>query len=240
MKTILITGSSRGIGKAIAILAHKQGYKVIVHGKTDSAELQQLHKELAGSLKIFFDIADKVATQKAIADLGGIDVLVNNAGMGRSGMKDVGDIEDENALKEYTTNVLGTLHCIQAILPQMLERKSGVIINVASVRGHFELVSMSSLTYGLSKAGVIGLTKALAKTYPSIRINSVSPGFVATDMLADWPEEKLAKAKEATLNGRLAKPEEVASTVLFLASDGAGYITGADYLVDGGYSIKGK
>lgn len=240
MKTILITGSSRGIGKATALLASKQGYKVIVHGKTDTPELEQVHQEIEGSLKTFFDIADKQATHEAIAKLGHIDVLVNNAGSGRSGVKDVSDIDDENALKEYKINVLGTIHCIQAVVPSMLESGSGSIVNVASIRGHANLTSISSITYGLAKAGVIGLTKALAKTYPKLKINSVSPGFVRTDMLANWPEEKINKVKESVIADRLAEPEEVASMILFLASDEASFITGADFLVDGGYTIKDK
>ncbi len=240
MKTILITGSSRGIGKAIAKLAAERGYKVIVHGRTDSEELNQAHKETQGSVKTIFDISDKQATQGAVAKLGHIDVLVNNAGIGQGGIKDVADVDDENALAEYRVNVLGTLHAIQAVVPSMLEHGSGSIVNIASIRGHSDLTSMNTLTYSISKAGVIGLTKALAKTYPKLRINSVSPGFTATEMLENWSEEKLAKVKASVIVNRLAQPEEIANMILFLASDEASYITGTDFLVDGGYSIKDK
>jgi NAD(P)-dependent dehydrogenase (short-subunit alcohol dehydrogenase family) len=240
MKTILITGSSRGIGKAAATLAAERGYNVIVHGRTDSEELEQTHQAIQGSVKTFFDIADQLSTHEAIAKLGHIDILVNNAGIGKGGMKDAADVDDEDALRDYKVNVLGTLHCIQAVVPSMLKNGSGSIVNVASIKGHANLTAMSSLTYGLSKAGVIALTKALAKTYPTLRINSVSPGFVATDMLADWPKEKIAQTNESIIAGRFAQPEEIANMILFLASNEASYVTGTDFLVDGGYMIKGK
>ena len=243
-KTILITGSSRGIGAATARLAHKQGYEVIVHGRTISAELRAIHDELAGSIPTHFDIADKAETHKAIAALieqvGTIDVLVNNAGMGYAGITDISEIDDEKATQEYRVNVLGTLHCIQAVLPAMLKQKSGVVVSISSIKGQPNLATMSSLTYAASKAGVISLTKALAKAYPKIRFNSVSPGYVKTDMAASWNEETFDRINSGTILGRIAKPEEIAPLVLFLASGEASCITGIDILADGGYAIKGK
>lgn len=245
-KVALVTGSSRGIGKAIAQLAHKQGYKVIVHGRTDSEALRKTNEELDGSLKAVFDVADKQATHdsitKLLEEVGTIDVLVNNAGVARNFLKDVADMEDDKALEEYRTNVLGTLHCIQAVLPKMLEQKSGSVINIASIKGHYNLATMSTLTFATTKAGIISLTKALAKSYgdKGVRFNSVSPGYVETDQVNDWNEETFNRINNGTILGRIAKPEEVGPLVLFLASDEARYITGADYLLDGGYSIKGK
>lgn len=240
MKTILITGSSRGIGKAIAKQAAADGYQVIVHGRTDSEELRKIHEELEGSIKVFFDVADKNATIEAVAKLGDIDVLVNNAGIARNFMSDVQDMSDEKAIEEYKVNVLGTLHCIQAVLPGMQKQKSGTVINISSIKGQYNLATLSTLTFAATKAGIISITKALAKAYDGVRFCSVSPGYIETDQVNDWNEETFKRINEGTILGRIGKPEEVAGMVLFLASDSASYATGSDFLVDGGYSIKGK
>lgn len=240
MKTILITGSSRGIGKAVAKLAVEKGYKVIVHGSTDSEALNKTHKEIRGSVKTFFDVSDRQSVNDAIEKLGPIDVLINNAGIGRAGIKDVGEINDENALKEYSVNVLGTLHCIQAVVPGMIKRGGGSVVNVSSLKGHYHLTSLSSLTYGTTKAGVIALTQALAKAYPQVRFNSVSPGYVQTDMAKLWSAETFERINKGTIVARIAQPSEIAKTILFLASEDASYITGIDILADGGYNLKDK
>jgi 3-oxoacyl-[acyl-carrier protein] reductase len=240
MKTILVTGSSRGIGKAIATLANKQGYNVIIHGKTDSAELSATQQELTGSTKVFFDIADKAATLEAIAKLGPIDVLVNNAGIARNFLSDVAAMDDAKALEEYQTNVLGTLHCIQAVLPNMVKQGSGSVISIASIKGQYNLATLSTLTFAATKAGIISITKALAKAYPTVRFNTVSPGYIETDQVNDWNEETFNRINNGTILGRIGKPAEVAGLVMFLASDEASYITGSDFLADGGYAIKGK
>jgi 3-oxoacyl-[acyl-carrier protein] reductase len=239
MKTILITGSSRGIGKATAKLAAQEGYKVIVHGRSDSEELNKTHQEIEGSVKTFFDVADKQQVEHAIKELGHIDVLINNAGMSHRAT-DLRDVKDEEALEEYRVNVLGTLHCIQAVLPGMQGTGAGSIVSISSIKGHPNFGTMSTLTYAPAKAGVISLTKALAKSYPKIRFNSVSPGYVETDQVNDWNQETFERINNGTIMGRMAQPEEVANVIIFLASDKASYITGADFLVDGGYSIKGK
>lgn len=240
MKKILITGSSRGIGKSIAKLAARQGYKVVVHGRTDSKQLQDTHKEIEGSTKVFFDISDKNDTHRVINEIKDIDILINNAGVARNFLSNVQDVDDERAIEEYRTNVLGTLHCIQAVLPYMEEKKSGVVINISSIKGHSNLATLSTLTFAATKAGIISITKALSKSYPSIRFCSVSPGYVETDQVNDWNEETFKRINDGTILGRIGRPEEVASMVMMLASDEASYATGADYLVDGGYSIKGK
>ncbi len=239
-KTILVTGSSRGIGLAIAQLAHSKGYKVIVHGKSDSEELQKVHKELEGSQKVVFDVSVKQAVFTALAPLGIINVLVNNAGVARNFVADISEVDDEKALEEYKVNVLGTLHCIQAVLPGMITAGSGSVVNISSIKGASNLATMSTLTFGPTKAGVISLTKALAKSYPSVRFNVVEPGYVETDQVKDWNAQTFYSINNGTILGRIAKPEEIAPLVLFLASDEASYITGAEFLADGGYSIKGK
>jgi 3-oxoacyl-[acyl-carrier protein] reductase len=244
MKTILVTGSSRGIGKAIAELAHTQGYKVIVYGKSDSDALNQTHKQLEGSHKVVFDVADKIAVktemEKLIKEVGSVDVLVNNAGVARNFLKDLREVDDVKAVEEFSTNVLGTLHCIQAVLPGMLEKGSGSVINIASIKGHPNLSTLSTLTFATTKAGIISLTKSLAKAYPTVRFNSVSPGYIETDQVNDWNEETFKRIADGTIMGRIGKTEEVAPLVMLLASDESSYITGTDFLLDGGYSIKGK
>jgi 3-oxoacyl-[acyl-carrier protein] reductase len=122
----------------------------------------------------------------------------------------------------------------------MLESGGGSVVNVSSLKGHYNLTTLSSLTYGTAKAGLIALTQALAKAYPQVRFNSISPGYVETDMAKDWPPETFDRIKEQTLAARISQPQEIAEAILFLASDAASYITGTDLLADGGYAIKGK
>ncbi len=244
--TILITGSSRGIGRAIAELAHKKGYKVIVHGKTDSKELNDVHRQLNGSIKTSFDITNKNETEKAVATLlkevGSVDVLVNNAGIGVNFISDISESDDEKALAEYQVNVLGTLRVTKLLLPKMLEKGNGSVVNIASFKGIYNMSTMSSLTYGPSKAAVIAMTKALAKTYSpkGVRFNAVMPGYIRTDVSEDWPEETWDRINSGILLGRIGEPKEVAELVMFLASDKASYITGSEILIDGGYTLKGK
>ena len=241
MKTILITGSSRGIGKAIAELAHEQGYDVIVHGRTDSSKLNDIHAKLKGSRKVFFDVADSDAVTSAIQGLE-IDILVNNAGVAKNFLQDLNDLDNEKALTEYKTNVLGTLNVTKAAMPYMLEAKSGSVINIASIKGRSNLSTLSTLTFGGTKSAIISLTKSLAKVYSSkgVRFNVVSPGYIETDQVADWNEETFKRINEGTVLGRMGSPKEVAEVVMFLASDKASYVVGSEWLVDGVYEIKGK
>lgn len=245
-RIILITGSSRGIGKAIAELAHKKGYKVVVHGKTDSKELREIHKKLKGSIKTFFDVSDKKATHSAIGKLikkvGSIDVLVNNAGIALNFQKDIKDVDDDKAIEEYKINILGAIHCIQSVLPSMLKRKRGSVINISSIKGVTALSTLSTLTFASTKAGLVAITKALAKAYSDkgVRFNVVQPGYVETDQVKLWSEQTFKRINEGTILGRMAKPEEIAPLVLYLASDESSYMTGSEILIDGGLAIKEK
>ncbi|MCA9381481.1 SDR family oxidoreductase [Candidatus Dojkabacteria bacterium] len=245
-KTILITGSSRGIGKAVATLAYTEGYKVIIHGKTESKALLQTESELKDVEKLVFDITDKKATEKAISQWikqnGTIDILINNAGVAKNFLSNIDEVEDSKAIEEYSTNILGTIHCIQAVISSMLKAKSGNIINIASIKGHPQLSTLSTLTYATTKAGVISLTKSLAKYYAEygIRVNSISPGYIETDQVNDWKKSTFEKIRTGTLIGRIGQPEEIAEIVMFLASERSSYMTGEDILVDGGYKLKGK
>ena len=245
-KTILVTGSSRGIGREIARLAYKRGYKVIIHGKTATDNLLSLHKELKGSVKVFFDVANKRATQNTLAKLirsiGPIDVLVNNAGIAKNFIKDISTVDDDLALEEYKTNVLGSIHCIQAVLPAMLDQRRGSVINISSTKGYTQLATISTFTYAPTKSAVISITMSLAKKYSplGVRFNVVAPGYVETDQVNDWNQETFNRINQGTLLGRMAKPAEIAPVVLFLASEESSYMTGSEILVDGGYMLGGK
>lgn len=245
-KIILITGSSRGIGRTIAEEAYKDGYKVIIHGKTDSKELQEIYKKLPGSIKIFFDVGNKkdasAAIENVICKTGRIDVLIDNAGVARNFIKDISEVNEDMAIEEWRTNVLGPIHCMQAIIPQMLKRSTGSIVNVGSMKGHPNLATMSTFTYAQTKSAIISMTKSLAKTYSprGIRINSVSPGYTETDQVKLWNKDTFRRINKGTLMGRIGATKEIADLVLFLASDKASYITGSDFLVDGGYELAGK
>ncbi|MBL8121797.1 SDR family oxidoreductase [Candidatus Saccharibacteria bacterium] len=245
-KVILITGSSRGLGKAIAILAYRQSYRVILHGSTDSDHLDALQKQLPGSMKVVFDVTDKQQTyeeiQKVLKQVGAIDVLVNNAGIILNKVKHIEDVDDEMAWQEWKVNVLGPIHCIQAVLPTMLTAGKGNVINMASIKAYPNFSTLSSFTYGHTKAAILQMTKALAKEYSpkGIRFNAIAPGYVITDMSKQWTNEAKKRINNGILLDRLANPDEIAPFVMFLASDDSAYITGSDFVIDGGYSIKGK
>lgn len=245
-KTILVTGSSRGIGRAIALEAHNKGYKVIIHASSESKELDGLHKNLSGSIKTVFDVKNKKDTheaiQKVLVSIPTIDVLINNAGIALNHAAEIYDVTDKKALEEWRVNVLGPIHCIQAVLPGMIKNKKGSIITIASIKGHPNYATLSSFTYGQTKAAVLNMTKSLAKTYSpqGVRFNSVSPGYVLTDISKSWTKETWGRVNSGILLDRISQPTEVASLVLYLASDEASYITGSDFVVDGGYRLKGK
>lgn len=243
---ILITGSSRGIGKATALQAAKNGYQVILHGKTISKELKRIQAEIPQSLMVCFDVSNKLETQEQFRlikqKIGRIDALVNNAGWFGNKCSSLEDIDDAIAIEEFRINVLGTIHCCQETIPMMIQQGGGSIVNISSIKGFPNLSTFTSFTYGATKAGVISITKSLAKKYSEheIRINTVLPGYIETDQVKNWGEESYARIKNGILLNRIGKPEEVASLVMFLLSSEASYITGSEFFIDGGYSLKGK
>jgi 3-oxoacyl-[acyl-carrier protein] reductase len=232
-KTILITGSSRGIGAETARLAKKYGANVILHGKSESYPLKSLAKEL-NSKYIFCDVGNEKAVYEKIKEVGPIDVLVNNAGINPS--KTFMDLAIDDWKDIFDTNVFGVVNFSKAIIPSMLERKQGKIINITSVKGYNYVEGKPA--YAAAKAGVMRMTTSMAEEFaPYININSVAPGFTQTEMTAASMSPKIQSQIDSIPMKRMAKPEEIADAILFLASEKADYITGQTLAVDGGFSI---
>ena len=239
----LVTGGSRGIGRAIAMKLAQDGCDVAIlyAGRREAADETVALLEQAGSraLAIQCNVADGAAAEAAVkeveAQLGPIAVLVNNAGIVRDGLAMRMSSEDFRAVLDV--NLTGAFHMIRACLPQFVRRRSGRIINITSVSGM--MGNPGQANYASSKAGLIGLTKTIAREVASrgVTVNAVAPGFIETDMTASMNESALQKGLSAVPMGRIGKPEDVANAVCFLAGDGAGYITGCVLKVDGGMYI---
>ena len=239
-KTALVTGASRGIGRAVALRLAEEGARVAINyaGNVKAAEEVKASIEAAGGTAILCqaDIADSAAVEAMIADVvkefGAIDILVNNAGITRDTL--LMRMKDEDFAKVLDTNLKGVFYCTKAVAKLMMKKRAGRIINMASVVG---LVGNAGQTnYAAAKAGVIGFSKSAAKELASrgITVNVVAPGFIGTDMTAGLPESVKEKMLTDIPLGRMGEPEDVASAVLFLASDQASYITGQVVNVDGG------
>ena len=242
-KVALVTGGSRGIGRAIAELFAAQGAKVAINyaGNVKAAEETKAAIEAAGgeALLVQANVADADAVEKMVQTVtdafGTIDILVNNAGITRDGLLMRMKEDDFDAV--INTNLKGVFHCTKTVAKLMMKKRSGHIINMASVVG---LIGNAGQTnYAAAKAGVIGFTKSAAKELAArgITVNAIAPGFIETDMTASLPD----KVKEATLAGipmkKLGKPEQVATAALFLATDCSSYITGQVIHVDGGMAM---
>lgn len=243
MKTVLITGASGGIGSAAARLFVQSGYAAVLHYHRSRDAAEALARELSAAggcvLPVQADVSDSASAaalfDTAERELGHIDVLINNAGISRTGLMTDCTDDDWNAL--IGTMLSGTFYCCRRVLPGMLHRHSGVILNVASIWG---LVGAScEVAYSAAKAGVIGLTKALAQEVApnGIRVNAVAPGVIDTSMNDHLSsDEKEALIREIPL-GRMGTPEEVAQLLLFLAGDGGAYLTGQVISQNGGFVI---
>lgn len=240
MKTALVTGASRGIGAAIAIELARAGYAVAVNYATnrDAAEsvIEKISKNggVAKGYKADISNAGEVARlfEDVSAELGEIEVLVNNAGVAHIGL--LQDMTDSEIERLVGVDLLGAIYCSKEAVKRMVKLHKGVIINISSMWG--EVGASCEAVYSTCKAGVIGLTKALAKEVgPSgIRVNCVSPGVIATDMNAELDDGTMQSLCEETPLLRIGSASDVASTVAFLASDDASFITGQVLSVNGG------
>lgn len=244
-KVALITGSSRGIGKAIAIEFAKEGAKVVVNyaESKDKADVVvgEIKKIGSDAVNIKCDVSDEKQVKEmidlAIKKFGKIDILVNNAGIVIP--KSFQELTGNDWEKILKVNLIGTFLCSKAAAPHMLRQKYGKIVNVSSIRGLECCGRAGILDYSASKAGVINFTKTLAKELaPHINVNSVAPGLTETDQWKDRDTSFVKAEAEKTLLKRFAKPEEIAKAALFLASDDSSYITGDVLIVDGGYSLR--
>jgi len=238
-KTAFVTGSTRGIGLAIAQRLHDAGAKVAVVGR----EVQRAQEVARGfgerGIGVACDVARSDQVESAIAAaeavLGPVDILVNNAGLTRDNI--LMRLTDEDWDVVLDANLKGAFHTIRAVIKGMMKRRAGRIINISSIVGLTG--NKGQANYASSKAGLIGLTKSVAKEYASrnILVNCIAPGFIETEMTASLPDAARASLLEQIALGRLGRPVDVAGTVLFLASDLASYITGQVLVVDGGMVI---
>ncbi|HBG5055058.1 TPA: SDR family oxidoreductase [Clostridioides difficile] len=242
-KTVLITGGARGIGKAMSKAFAKEGYNVLVNfnkSENGAKELYTILNEKNFSVKLFkADISNREDVEDmvdyCIKEFGGLDVLVNNAGVSQD--KLFTDITDEDWDNMMNINLKGSFYCSQVALKYMISEKKGNIINISSIWG----ISGASceVHYSITKAGIIGMTKALAKEVgPSnIRVNSIAPGVINTDMLSGYNEEDIDILVEETPLMRLGTPEDIANCAIFLASDKSNFITGQVISPNGGFVI---
>jgi 3-oxoacyl-[acyl-carrier protein] reductase len=243
MKTVLITGAAKGIGAACARAFAREGYAVAVHYHTSKEQALALCGGLtamgADAMTVCADLTDRAAIAgmfSAVHDrFGRIDVLVNNAGIAL--VKLFTDTADDEWDRMISADLTAVAACCKAVLPDMIRRHSGCIVNIASMWG--EVGASCEVAYSAAKAGVIGLTKALAKEVaPSgIRVNAVSPGVIMTDMMRGFSEDDLAALRDEIPMGVLGEPDDVAGAVVFLAGDKAKYITGQILSVNGGFVI---
>ena len=236
-KVVFVTGASRGIGRACAVAFAERGAQVAVGYASNEAEANRTLSMLRQKGKaIRFDAADPAACASAVesvvADFGRLDVLVNNAGVAVDGL--VVRVKDEDWDKQLDTNLKGAFALIRAAARPMMKQRCGAIVNVTSVVG--ETGNTGQAAYSASKAGLIGLTKSVARELASrnIRVNAVSPGLIDTHMTARISAEARAKMLEQIPLARLGDASEIANAVLFLASDEASYITGEVLRVNGG------
>lgn len=242
-KSILITGATRGIGYATAVQAAKQQWTLLLNGR-DEARLHELKDELASLYGVTihildYDVCDVEAIKKAFLwikkNVGHLDAVVNNAGVLDDAL--LGMVNSKQVTQTFAINTEAVIYHMQYASRLMMKQKSGSIVNVSSIIGR--VGNAGQTVYGASKAAVIGATYSASKELApyNIRVNAVAPGFIATDMTKQLPDEKFDQRLSEIKMGRIGQAEEVANVILFLASDLASYVTGQVIGVDGGMVI---
>ncbi len=240
-KVAIVTGSSRGIGRAIALALAKEGANIVVNCKENIQLADDVVNLIKGSyqdaLRIQADVTDRYQVEEMVAKtldkFGRIDILINNAGTVRDSV--VRKMERETWDEVITTNLTGVFNCTRAVINFMREQKSGKIVNITSVQGQIGTIGASN--YSASKAGVIGFTKSVAKEVArsGINVNAISLGFINTGILKRLSQEMQDNILRQIPLGRFGEPDEVAKLVLFLVSNDSDYITGAVINMNGGF-----
>jgi 3-oxoacyl-[acyl-carrier protein] reductase len=233
-KLALITGASRGIGRAIAEELARAGAQVVVGYRSGKDEAEELAAAIGGRA-VQADVSSPEDAKRLVDEAGDVDVLVNNAGLTRDGL--LARMSDDDWHTVIETNLSSVFYTCRAVTRPMMKKRSGSIVNISSVVGVHG--NWGQTNYAASKAGIIGFTKSLARELGSrnIRANVVAPGYVKTQLTDVLPEEATAAMIQATPLGRVAEPDEIAGAVRFLASEQAAFITGEVLLVDGGLGM---
>lgn len=239
MKTVLITGASRGIGAEAAVKFHNEGYNVVINYNKSKENAIELCKKLKNSVAIRADVSDEMQVKQLVEqaknNFGEIDVVVNNAGISQDKLfTDITTAEWQNMLN---TNVTSLYNVCKYVVPDMIRNKQGNIINISSIWG---ITGAScEVHYSTSKAAVIGFTKALAKELgPSgIRVNAVAPGVIMTDMCKGYDDETIGLLRDETPLNQMGKAKDIAGVIYFLTTDDAGFITGQVISPNGGIVI---
>ena len=233
-KLALVTGASRGIGKAIAEELARAGASVVLSYRTGADEAAALAEEI-GARAVQADVSEAESAAALVEEAGDIDVLVNNAGVTRDGL--LVRMSDEDWQTVIDTNLASCFYTCRAAVRGMMKKRAGSIVNISSIVGVHG--NWGQTNYAASKAGIIGFTKALARELGSrnVRANVVVPGYVKSRLTEVLPEDATATMLENTPLGRLGDPEDVAGAVRFLSSEDAAFVTGAVLLVDGGLGM---
>ena len=230
----LVTGGSRGIGRAIAAELARAGAEVVIGFNTGADEADAVAREIGGRA-VQADVSSADDAARLVAEAGELDILVNNAGVTRDGL--LARMSDDDWRRVIETNLSSVFYTCRAVTRPMMKRRSGAIVNVSSVVGIHG--NLGQTNYGAAKAGIIGFTKSLARELGSrgVRANVVAPGYVKTRLTDVIPEELQGVMLTNTPLGRLGEPDDVAGAVRFLCSDEASFITGEVLLVDGGLGM---
>jgi 3-oxoacyl-[acyl-carrier protein] reductase len=233
-KTALVTGASKGIGRAVAQSLAEAGARVVLGYRSGADEAEALAAELGGRA-VQADVSDADEAKRLVEEAGDVDILVNNAGVTRDGL--IARMPDDDWRTVIETNLSSVFYTCRAVARPMMKRRGGAIVNVSSIVGLHG--NPGQTNYSASKAGIIGFTKALARELGprGVRANVVAPGYVTTQLTTVLPEELQRAMLDNTPLGRLGDPEDVAGAVRFLCSDEAAFITGEVLLVDGGLGM---